>query len=184
MKNWPLALGMLFAAVPGLAQHAPGDAPPAMHDNSHGHGMSPYGGMQQREIKALSERQLADLRAGKGMSMALPAELNGYPGPAHALELQGALGLNEGQQRKTQQLFARMQDETKLLGQQMIAAEYELDRLFRDTKADAASVEDATAKAALAQGRLRAAHLKYHLEMREVLTPAQIARYDELRGYR
>ena len=44
---------------------------------------SPYAGMQTRRIKALSEQQVADLKAGRGMGLALAAELNGYPGPAH-----------------------------------------------------------------------------------------------------
>jgi hypothetical protein len=35
--------------------------------------------MQAHSVKALSEQQLADLRAGRGMGMALAAELNGYP---------------------------------------------------------------------------------------------------------
>ena len=33
------------------------------------------------------------------------------------------------------------------------------------------------------QARLRAAHLKYHLSTVEMLQPAQIERYAELRGY-
>ena len=47
----------------------------------------PYAGLERREVKALSDQQLADLRAGRGMSLALPAELNGYPGPVHVLAL-------------------------------------------------------------------------------------------------
>ena len=43
---------------------------------------SPYAGMQTRAIKALSDQQIADLRAGRGMGMALP-------GPAHVLETSG-----------------------------------------------------------------------------------------------
>jgi len=41
---------------------------------------TPYAGMQTRPIKALSEQQVADLGAGRGMGLALAAELNGYPG--------------------------------------------------------------------------------------------------------
>jgi len=41
----------------------------------------PYAGMQSRPIKALSEQQIGDLKAGRGMGLALPAELNGYPVP-------------------------------------------------------------------------------------------------------
>jgi hypothetical protein len=33
------------------------------------------------------------------------------------------------------------------------------------------------------QAALRQAHLKYHLSTAEVLTPAQVQRYGELRGY-
>ena len=53
---------------------------------------SPYAGMQTRPIKALSEQQVADLKAGRGMGLALPAELNGYPAPIHVLELSDQLG--------------------------------------------------------------------------------------------
>ena len=40
----------------------------------------PYAGMQTRSIKALSDQQVADLGAGRGMGLAMAAELNGYPG--------------------------------------------------------------------------------------------------------
>ena len=51
-------------------------------------------------MKSLSDQQLSDLRAGRGMGMALPAELNGYPGPVHVLELADALGLTPEQREK------------------------------------------------------------------------------------
>jgi dienelactone hydrolase len=47
--------------------------------------------MQARPIKAPSDQQIADLQAGRGMGLALPAELNGYPGPSHLLELSDKL---------------------------------------------------------------------------------------------
>jgi hypothetical protein len=34
------------------------------------------------------------------------------------------------------------------------------------------------------QGNLRAAHLKYHSLTLNILTPQQLARYSELRGYK
>lgn len=58
---------------------------------------SPYSGMQTRPIKALSEQQVADLKAGRGMGLALAAELNGYPGPSHVLELADKLDLSADQ---------------------------------------------------------------------------------------
>lgn len=178
MKPWLLIIG-LAAALPALAQHRPAhEMPRAAHPAAAG-----YAGMQHRAIKALSDEQIADLRSGRGMTLALPAELNGYPGPAHTLELAGALGLSEEQKEKTKSLFARMQAEAKQAGEQVIASEQELDRLFKDRQAGMATVQEATAKAARMQGQLRAVHLRYHLLMLDVLTPAQVARYNELRGY-
>lgn len=57
------------------------------------HGQAPYAGLQQRSVKALSDQQIGDLRAGRGMGLALAAELNGYPGPLHVLEFAEKLGL-------------------------------------------------------------------------------------------
>jgi hypothetical protein len=48
---------------------------------------TPYAGMQTRPIKALSEQQVTDLEAGRGMGLALAAELNSYPGSSRVLEL-------------------------------------------------------------------------------------------------
>lgn len=42
--------------------------------------VSPYAGMEGREIKALSETDIEELRLGGGWGMALAAELNGAPG--------------------------------------------------------------------------------------------------------
>jgi hypothetical protein len=44
-------------------------------------------------------------------------------------------------------------------------------------------LDAAVSRIASAQGDLRAAHLRYHLAMMEVLTSEQITHYDELRGY-
>src|SRR5258706_9865142 len=48
---------------------------------------TPYSGMQARPIKALSEQQVADLGAGRGMGLALAAAFNGYPGPSPVPEM-------------------------------------------------------------------------------------------------
>jgi hypothetical protein len=54
----------------------------------------PYAGLQNRAIKTFSDQQIADLNAGRGMGLALAAELNGYPGPIHAIELAEQLHLS------------------------------------------------------------------------------------------
>lgn len=178
MKPWLFVVG-LMAAAPAFAQHQPAHDAPAQAQP----GRSPYAGIQDRPLKALSEQQIAELQAGRGMTLALAAELNGYPGPSHTLELAGSLGLSDDQKQKTEALFAQMQAEAKRLGEQVIASEYELDLLFKDRNGSITTVREATAKAARAQGQLRAVHLRYHLLMIEVLTPTQVAKYNELRGY-
>lgn len=143
----------------------------------------PYSGLQSRPLKALSERQIADVRAGRGMGLALAAELNGYPGPIHVLELAEQLGLSPQQQTRVRALYEAMKAEAIPLGERWIAQETLLDNLFADRSVTLATLAQATAVIAETQAALRLAHLKYHLAMIEVLAPSQIARYAELRGY-
>jgi hypothetical protein len=147
-------------------------------------GQSPYAGMQVRPVKALSDEQIADLKAGRGMGLALPAELNGYPGPSHILELADRLGLSDDQRSAVRRQFEAMKAETIPIGEQLIGQEAALDALFAEHKATSTSVAEATAEIGATQGKLRAAHLKYHLATLDLLQPAQVERYAELRGYR
>src|SRR6188768_1977014 len=91
MKMWPLIVCIAFVTS-AQAQ-------------------TPYAGMQTRPIKALSEQQIADLGAGRGMGLALAAELNGYPGPSHVLELADALELSADQRTRVKVLFDAMKAE-------------------------------------------------------------------------
>jgi Spy/CpxP family protein refolding chaperone len=155
---------LLFAATTAVAQ-------------------TPYAGLQTRQVKALSEQQVADLRAGRGMGLALPAELNGYPGPVHVLELADKLQLSEEQTASMQAMFAAMKAEAIPLGNRIIEQEAELDRQFASRSVTAESLRAATTAIAATQGQLREAHLKYHLATNDVLSPAQREKYAELRGY-
>jgi Spy/CpxP family protein refolding chaperone len=146
-------------------------------------GETPYAGFEKRAIKALSEQQIADLRAGRGMTLALAAELNGYPGPVHVLEHAQALKLTPQQEDRTKSLFEAMKSEAIPLGTRLIEEEALLDGLFASKKITSADLARTTETIALTQARLRQAHLKYHLSMMDVLSPEQISRYRELRGY-
>src|SRR3954447_20684114 len=84
---------------------------------------TPYAGMQARPIKALSEQQVADLEAGRGMGLALTAELNGYPGPSHVLELADRLELSADQRARIKALFDSMKAEALPLGSRLIEQE-------------------------------------------------------------
>ncbi len=144
---------------------------------------TPYAGMQTRPIKALSQQQVADLQAGRGMGLALAAELNGYPGPSHVLELADKLSLSADQRASVQQLFDSMKREALPVGAQLLAQETELDRQFAARVVTPASLKAVTAAIATTQGALRETHLKYHLSTVAVLTESQRQRYSQLRGY-
>jgi 2-polyprenyl-6-methoxyphenol hydroxylase-like FAD-dependent oxidoreductase len=96
------------------------------------------------------------------MSLALPAELNGYPGPAHALELADKLKLTAEQKKRIQDLFASMSTEAKAVGLEVIEAERKLDLLFKNKTVNAQNLKEVTLNAAQAQAKLREAHLRYH----------------------
>lgn len=145
-------------------------------------GLQPYAGQQRREIKALSAEEAERYRTGQGMGFGLAAELNHYPGPKHVLELAKDLGLTDLQSAKTREIYDRMHAETVRLGEFLLEKESALDRLFAEGKVNEASLGKSIRENAALQGEIRIAHLKAHLETRALLTPAQIAKYDALRG--
>jgi Spy/CpxP family protein refolding chaperone len=144
---------------------------------------APYAGLQERIIKALSPQQVEDYLEGRGMGLALAAELNGYPGPRHVLELAEELELSADQLAETRRLFEDMRLAAIGLGEQIVAGEGALDELFASGTASRASLRDAVAALALLHGQLRAHHLGYHLAMRDLLEPRQIESYRRLRRY-
>jgi Spy/CpxP family protein refolding chaperone len=161
----------LFAAACALAPLAHAASP------------TPYAGQQAREIKALSSSEQADLLAGKGMGLAKAAELNGYPGPAHVLELAADLALSAEQRERTLAVWQSMDARAKAIGQQVIDAERELDALFASKQATRERLAAQLDRIGTLQAHLRAAHLEAHLEQARILTPEQTSRYAALRGY-
>ena len=144
---------------------------------------SPYAGQETREIRSLSAQEVEDLLAGRGMGLARAAELNHFPGPMHVLELRDRLGLTAAQEEAVRSSFARMQAAARALGAALVDAERALDRGFAELRVTPESLAEQTAATAALQGELRAVHLLAHVETRALLTPAQIAAYDEARGY-
>jgi hypothetical protein len=144
---------------------------------------SPYAGMQGRSIKALSEQQIADLKAGRGMGLALPAELNGYPGPVHVLELSDQLRLSTEQKTRVQSLFDSMRAEAVPLGAKLLEQEADLDQQFANRSVTLESLKAATAAIGVTEAELRDTHLKYHLRTAQILSTEQMQHYSMLRGY-
>lgn len=166
-------------AVAAAALIAVGGVALAQHPHSH----APYAGLQQRAVKALSDQHLEDLRAGHGMGLALTAELNGYPGPIHVLELADQLRLTNDQRQTMRELTDRMKAEAIPVGEKLIERERALDQAFATGGITPATLDILTAQIGETQGELRALHLKYHLTTAELLTRHQRHRYAELRGY-
>jgi Spy/CpxP family protein refolding chaperone len=164
MRRFILTSSLLLASASVLAQ-------------------APYAGMQTRSIKSLSEQQVADLNAGRGMGLALAAELNGYPGPSHVLELADKLQLTPDQRMRIKALFDAMKAEAVPLGSKLIEQEAELNRQFASRTVTPDSLKASIATVAVTQGEIRETHLKYHLSTAEILSPDQMKRYAELRGY-
>lgn len=144
---------------------------------------SPYAGQQDRRIKALSAERIAGLEAGRGLGYAKAAELNGYPGPKHVLELADALALTEQQRARTRALFEAMQQRAVTLGRELIAAEAELDRAFAEREISPERLGELVAASARIEGELRQVHLQAHLEQARWLDDEQVAEYVRLRGY-
>jgi Spy/CpxP family protein refolding chaperone len=142
-----------------------------------------YAGLEQRPVKALSHQQIDDLRAGRGMGLALAAELNGYPGPSHVLELGDRLDLTADQRIQLQRLFDAMKQEAVLLGNKLVEQETELDRLFAARVVTSESLKSTLVAISETQARLRESHLKYHLSTTALLNQSQMLRYADLRGY-
>jgi Spy/CpxP family protein refolding chaperone len=145
---------------------------------------SPYAGEEARPIKALSREQVDGYLNGRGMGLAKAAELNSYPGPMHVLELKAQLGLTREQAERTQRAFDEMKARAMQLGRAIVERERELDELFAKQKIDERAMDERVLEIGRLAAELRAAHLRAHLRMRDVLTPEQIDEYDRLRGYR
>ena len=183
MHTRPALVALLVASAsftPASAQH---HGHHGSQGPQHAAGASPYADFEKRPIKALSEQQIADLRAGRGMGLALAAELNGYPGPLHVIELADSLRLTPEQRARMEALHTSMRSETAVLGERLIQKEAHLDRLFASRTVTRASLSAATSTIGATQAALREAHLRFHLATVEVLTPEQVTGYNEARGY-
>ena len=144
---------------------------------------SPYAGQHHAAIKALGADEQAALLAGQGMGFAKAAELNGYPGPMHVLQLADALELTAEQKRDSKALFERMRAAAQIAGASLIEEERTLDRLYASKAATREAVDAQLTRIEAVRARLRGVHLHAHLEQAALLTPAQIQRYAESRGY-
>ncbi|WP_227258127.1 hypothetical protein [Kangsaoukella pontilimi] len=164
----PLAFAVAFLASPALSQ-----------SDIH----APYAGLDSREIAALSEDDIAEIEAGQGWGLALPAELNGVPGPTHLIELAAEIGLTEDQISGLTVIRDEMRRDAIAAGALFLAAEKALNDAFVAGPPSPEALETLVSDAGVARARLRHAHLAAHLKTAPLLRPGQIAAYNRLRGY-
>lgn len=167
-----LSFGLVLAINPAVALAQGGSASP-----------SPYAGFETREIKSLSETDIEELRSGGGWGLALPAELNGVPGPAHLLELRDQIPLSADQVAAIEEIYEALLAEATAAGERLIAAEAEIEAAFRAGALDDALLRELIANAEAARAELRYIHLSRHLSTPPLLSARQVARYNALRGY-
>lgn len=143
----------------------------------------PYEGFEAREITSLSEQDIEALRKGSGWGLALPAELNGFPGPAHVLELAQELNLSDNQKQDVTAIYDAMLIDAISAGEALINAELQLDEGFKSSRLNAGKLRQLIDDAEAARADLRYVHLSRHLMTVEILDADQVAAYAELRGY-
>ena len=146
---------------------------------------SPYRQQAAAGLRGLSESEISELRAGAGMGLARAAELNGYPGPRHVLDAvaAGKLTVSADQRQRIQQVFNEMEREAQRLGVRILEEERQLEAGFSEASMTANDLRSRVARIAALRGDLRTIHLSAHLATRAILSDAQVARYNQLRGY-
>lgn len=150
----------------------------------HSHGtQTPYAGLQTRTIKSLSDSDIKELRQGGGWGLALPAELNGMPGPVHLVELKDRIPLTAEQVQQAQSLVLDMRKAAIPAGERLIAAEAALEAAMAAGSVDEASLRRLLSEAGAARTALRFIHLSQHLKTVQFLRAEQIKQYNILRGY-
>ncbi|MDQ3695083.1 MAG: hypothetical protein M3464_15855 [Chloroflexota bacterium] len=182
--------GLLAAFFVGIV--AADDATPSA---GHGHGAGHASGSPAADtpyadgydpaapIRALTPEEIARIERGEGAGFALPAELNGVPGPRHVLDLAHELGVSREQQTRVQAIFDEMRAAVIPAGARYLAALQALEADFRAGALTEQDLPGRVADVARREGELAAAHLLAHLQTARVLTPEQITAYNRLRGY-
>jgi hypothetical protein len=148
--------------------------------------MSKYIGQENRKIKSLSSEDIKSLETGTGDafgSLAKLAELNGYPGPRHVLDLGKELRLTTVEKENIIIIYNDMKREALKLGQEIFQIEKTANELFANKSISDSELQRLIIKSAENYGKLRYIHLTTYLKMMDILSQEQIILYNTLRGY-
>ena len=153
------------------------------HSEQHKNFRSPYVEQLDSPVRGLSSSEVDNLLNGKGAGYARMAELNGYPGLRHVLDLSSQLNLSSKQKTKIQAAFEEMQSQAKTIGKTIVSKEQKLSEAFALGKITNIELEKQTEELAKLYGELRKTHLQAHLEINPLLSTEQIKKYNQIRGY-
>jgi hypothetical protein len=148
--------------------------------------ISPYVVQELRNIKSLSDNDIQSLQNGTGEAfggMAILAELNGYPGPRHVLDMASELQLTDGQRMEIERIYQNMSNNAKSIGAAIITIEQDMDRAFNNKTITQESLKLMLDKSSDLYAQLRFIHLSAHLDTIQVLTIEQVQTYNTMRGY-
>ena len=148
--------------------------------------ISPYSGQEIRVIKSLSDNDVQSLQNGTGEAfggIAKLAELNGYPGPRHVLDIAQELQLTDRQRMEIELIYQNMSNNAKSIGSAIIGFEQDMDEAFANKTITEENLIALLDKSANLYGQLRFIHLSAHLDTAQIMTTEQIQMYNEMRGY-
>ena len=160
---------LLLLTLPLAAQHQPmtkNAATPAQQAESQHHEYL------QAEREAIEK--------GEGFGMAMPADMNGYPGPKHVLDMKKELKLTATQEAAMQKLMAGMKVKALAKGKDVLLAEQRLGEYFAQGKSED-ELREETFRVASLRAELRWVHLSTHVAAKKILTAQQIAAYEKMR---
>ena len=144
---------------------------------------SKYKGQESRLIKSLSQEDIVELKKGGGWGLAKAAELNGFPGPSHLLEMKNKINLTSTQEAKIKVIFKQMKKDAIVLGKKLILLEHQLNDSFSHKSITDKKLERYVQDIMDVRSKLRLVHLSTHLQTPNILTQKQIDLYNGLRGY-
>ena len=144
---------------------------------------SAYVSLLDSEIRGLDQDTIEGYLTGKGLGQALPAELNGYPGPRHTIDMAEELELTEEQLTQVQALFDDMQSAVIPLGEKYLESVAELELTFREGTITDEYLQSQLEKITGIEEQMRYVHLSTHLATIDILSHDQIMQYNMMRGY-
>jgi hypothetical protein len=124
----------LLASVISLVSVTTVFAQQHQHGEQHNNFRSPYAEQLDSPVRGLSSEEVNNLLNGKGAGYARMAELNGYPGLRHVLDLSSHLNLSSQQEKEIQAAFNLMQSQAKRIGKTIVSKEQELSESFASGK--------------------------------------------------